>query len=82
MTGEIEVSLTEEFETMSTAAARGAPAADDTESILPAVLELSDAAELTDTDLPPPATRAQHGARERGHARELFARLDEPAARR
>ncbi len=58
---------------MSTAAARGAPAADDTEVVLPAVLELSDAAELTDTDVPPP--RAQHGAKERGHARQLFARI-------
>jgi RNA polymerase sigma-B factor len=91
--------LTEEFEMMSTAPARGGPAADDTEGILPTVLELdqtadlgdggladvadvaavaelAEAAELTDNgELPAPAQRAQHGPRERGHARELFRQL-------
>ncbi len=36
--------------------------------------ELAEADELTD-DLPSPPARAQHGARERGHARELFEQL-------
>jgi RNA polymerase sigma-B factor len=40
--------LTEEFEMMSTAPARGGPAADDTEGILPAVLELDETAALGD----------------------------------
>jgi RNA polymerase sigma-B factor len=94
--------LTEEFEMMSTAPARGAPGADDADSGLPSVLELgespdlgglsdpaelaevadlpeagelSDVGELADSDaLPPPPARA-HGARERGHARELFEQL-------
>ena len=80
---------------MSTAPARGGPAAGDTaEGGLPSVLELdespeladgeelaavaelAEAAELTDSDeLPAPAPRAQHGPRERGHARALFERL-------
>src|SRR5215472_6910711 len=66
---------------MSTAPARGGPAAEDTDGVVPAVLELSDAdelaevAELTETaELPTPA-RAQHGPRERGHARDLFEQL-------
>src|SRR5271169_7235382 len=70
VTGETEVALTEEFEMMSTAPARGGPGADDTSNVLPVVLELSEAADLVD-DLPEPPPRAQHGARERGHAREL-----------
>jgi RNA polymerase sigma-B factor len=38
--------------------------------------ELADVTELADPDeLPPPPARAQHGARERGHARELFEQL-------
>ena len=67
---------------MSTAPARGAPAADDTDGVLPAVLELSDAEELSGAvelvgpdDLQAPPPRAQHGPRERGHARELFEQL-------
>ncbi|HSR84306.1 MAG TPA: RNA polymerase sigma factor SigF [Streptosporangiaceae bacterium] len=81
MTGETEVALTEEFETMSTAPARGGPAADGTDGVVPAVLELGDAEELAEVpeladtgELPGPA-RAQHGPRERGHARDLFAQL-------
>ncbi len=67
---------------MSTAPARGAPAADDTDGVLPAVLELSDAEELSGAvelagpdDLQAPPPRAQHGPRERGHARDLFEKL-------
>jgi len=38
--------------------------------------DLAAVGELADSDeLPPPAARAQHGARERGHARELFEQL-------
>jgi len=44
---------------------------------LAAVAELAEAAELSETDELPPPPRAQHGARERGHARELFERLSE-----
>ena len=72
MTGETEVALTEEFELMSTPAT--AAAADDPDGLGPAVLELSEETELTE-EVPPPPMRAQHGARERGHARELFQRL-------
>jgi hypothetical protein len=81
VTGETEVTLTEEFEMMSTAPAREGPAADDTDGVVPAVLELSDAEELAGVveiadpeDLPVPS-RAQHGPRERGYARELFQQL-------
>jgi RNA polymerase sigma-B factor len=38
--------------------------------------ELADVGDLAESDeLPPSAARAQHGARERGHARELFEQL-------
>ena len=66
---------------MSTAPARGGPAADDTDGAVPAVLELSDAEELAgvveiaDAEDLPVTARAQHGPRERGHARELFEQL-------
>ena len=81
MTGETGVALTEESEMMSTAPARGAPGADDTDGVVPGVLDLSDAdelagvAELTDAGDLPAAARAQHGPRERGHARDLFEQL-------
>ena len=52
MTGETEVALTEEFEMMSTAAARGGSAADDTDPLVPVVLELAEAVDLPD-DLTP-----------------------------
>jgi RNA polymerase sigma-B factor len=51
-----------------------APGADDADGLEAAVLELSEAAELTD-DLTSPVIKAPHGVRERGHARELFERL-------
>src|SRR5258708_5948832 len=70
VTGETEVALTEEFEMMSTAAARGGPAADDSDNVLPVLLERSEAPDLGD-DLPEPSSRARPGARERGHARGL-----------
>jgi RNA polymerase sigma-B factor len=72
VTGETEVALTEEFEMMS-APARGA-AADDPDGLAPAVLELTAEGDPGE-EVPPPAMRAQHGARERGYARELFERL-------
>ena len=73
MTGETEVALTEEFEMLAAAPAGGGSAADDPDGAGPAVLELS--AETDPGDDTPPPMRAQHGARERGHARELFERL-------
>ena len=73
MTGETEVALTEEFEMLS-ASARVGPGSDDADGLGPAVLELSDAGDLPE-DLAQAPMRAQHGARERGHARELFERL-------
>src|ERR1700756_5804911 len=48
VTGETEVALTEEFEMMSTAPARGGPGADDTDDGLPPVLALGETGDLSE----------------------------------
>ncbi|HBW21269.1 MAG TPA: hypothetical protein DEH11_20790, partial [Actinobacteria bacterium] len=89
MTGEIEVSLTNEFETMPGPPIGGLAAAGPADDQPGGVLELSDAAEFDPAELPDQEeleaeadsprgqARIQHGGRERGHARELFERLAE-----
>src|SRR5262249_50252338 len=76
VTGETEVALTEEFEMMSTAPARGAPGADDTGDGLPAVLALGESGDLS--ELADPAELAA-GCRRRPAA-GLTRRPPAPAA--
>src|ERR1700739_615204 len=53
VTGETEVALTEEFEMMSTASARGGPGSDDADNRLPSVLELGETPDLGRLPGPP-----------------------------
>src|ERR1700683_3867280 len=78
MTGEVEVTLTEEFETMTAEPAGGQAVSDADEVIATARLigqeienEENPAEQLSG------AIRIQHAVRDRGHARELFVRLCE-----
>jgi RNA polymerase sigma-B factor len=87
MTGEIEVALTEEFESTVTAPASGGAAARDADAPVAAVIDFrdvedddqddegDDAAALTADDEVPAAAKLGHPPRERGRARELFERL-------
>jgi RNA polymerase sigma-B factor len=85
MTGEIEVALTEEFETTVTAHAGGAAAAGDPDVPGAAVIDFRDAEEedrdeddaavLAPAETAAPAPKLQHPPRERGRARELFERI-------
>src|SRR5258708_39437385 len=77
MTGEVEVALTEEFETM-TAEPAGGQAVSDADDVL-AVAGLIEQ-EIDDDDSAEQlsgAIRIQHAVRDRGHAKELFVRLCE-----
>ena len=84
MTGEIEVALTEEFETTVAAHAGGGAAAGDTDVPGAAVIDFRDAEEddrdeedaavLASADTVS-APKLQHPPRERGRARELFERI-------
>ncbi len=84
MTREIEVALTEEFETTMAAQAEGMAVGD--ASGEPAVIDFTDAREggaarveaverAPDVDAALGAAKVQHAPRERGRARELFERL-------
>ena len=91
MTGETEIALTEEFDTMPAAVPGGLAAAGEPDSPDPAVLSFAGAAGLDPAGLRAGevaeadqgeiveaiavAPRIQHGSRERTHARELFLRL-------
>lgn len=91
MTGETEIALTEEFDTMPAAVPGGLAAAGEPGSPDPAVLSFAGAAgldpagiragEVAEADqgeiveARAEAPRIQHGSRERTHARELFLRL-------
>jgi RNA polymerase sigma-B factor len=91
VTGETEIALTEEFDTMPAAAPGGLAAAGEPDSPDPAVLSFAGAAgldpagiragEVAEADQGEiveaiaEAPRIQHGSRERTHARELFLRL-------
>ena len=76
MTGEVEVALTEEFETM-TAAPAGGPALADTEEVLAVAGLIPDELEVEASEQLSGAIRIQHAVRDRGHARELFVLLAE-----
>jgi len=90
VTGEAEIALTEDFETMPAGPPAGRPGAGDSDGAAAALLDFRDAAEIEaaglhaddgdeDADSPDaliPA-RIAHAPRERGHARELFERLGE-----
>jgi len=74
VTGEAEVALTEEFETVTAEPAGGQPLAGPDEVLAVAGL----IAEELDDDVAEQlsgAVRVQHAVRERGHARALFVRL-------
>jgi RNA polymerase sigma-B factor len=82
MTGEIEVTLTEEFESTVVARAGGRAAAADTDAQVAGVIEFRDAdddddeaaaAAAPESLVPPP--KMQHAPRERGRARDLFERI-------
>ncbi|HEX5295113.1 MAG TPA: sigma-70 family RNA polymerase sigma factor, partial [Streptosporangiaceae bacterium] len=91
MTGEAEVALTEEFDTMPAAVPGSLAAAGEPDNPDPAVLSFAGAAgldpagiragEVAESDpaeiaeAMAEAPRIQHGSRERTHARELFERL-------
>jgi RNA polymerase sigma-B factor len=90
VTGEAEVALTEEFETLGAAPTEGPAAGDESDGPAATVLDFRDATELESADLrtgnaddgaaaqhTAGAARIQHAARERGHARVLFERLAE-----
>src|SRR5712691_10140859 len=77
MTGEVEVALTEEFETM-TAVPAGEQGVGDAEEVLAVAGLISQ--ELDDqgsSEQLSGAIRIQHAVRDRGHARDLFVRLCE-----
>jgi RNA polymerase sigma-B factor len=89
VTGEAEIALTEDFETMPAPAA-GRPGAGESDGAAAALLDFRDAAEIEAAGLRPDAgdedagsaealvpARIQHPPRERGHARDLFERLGE-----
>jgi RNA polymerase sigma-B factor len=91
VTGETEVALTEEFDTMPAAGPDGLAAAPQPDSPDPAVLSFAGAAGLDPAGLRAgevaeadqgeivealaEVPRIQHGSRERNHARELFLRI-------
>src|SRR5258707_6200655 len=74
MTGEVEVALTEEFETM-TAAPAGGQALADTEEVLAVAGLIAEDLEEDASEHLSGAIRIQHAVRDRGHARELFVLL-------
>src|SRR5258708_14888682 len=78
MTGEVEVALTEEFETM-TAEPAGGQALSDTAEVIAVADLLADEADAGATEQLSGAIRIQHAVRDRGHARELFVLLAELA---
>jgi RNA polymerase sigma-B factor len=61
-------------DTEEPADAEDAPAGEAESGEAPDAADLAEVGDLPD-DLPLPSVRAQHGAKERGHARELFERL-------
>ena len=82
MTGEIEVTLTEEFESTVVARAGGRATAADTDAPVAGAIDSRDAdddddeaaaAAAPENLLPPP--KMQHAPRERGRARDLFERI-------
>jgi RNA polymerase sigma-B factor len=82
VTGEIEVDLTEEFETTVAAQAEDLPAGDSDDE--PTVMEFQEAQAVDidavvqgdpDVDVELGAAKIQHATRERGRARELFDQL-------
>ena len=76
MTGEVEVALTEEFETM-TAEPAGGQALADTDDVLAVAELIADEIDEGGAEQLSGAIRIQHAVRDRGHARELFVRLSE-----
>src|SRR5260370_14500527 len=74
MTGEVEVALTEEFETM-TAVPAGGQALADTDEVLAVAGLLAEELEEGASEQLSGAIRIQHAVRDRGHARELFVLL-------
>jgi RNA polymerase sigma-B factor len=76
MTGEVEVALTEEFETM-TAEPAGGQALADTEQVLAVAGLIAEEIVEDGSEQLSGAIRIQHAVRDRGHARELFVLLTE-----
>jgi RNA polymerase sigma-B factor len=74
--GEVEVALTEEFETM-TAAPAGGQALADTEEVLAVAGLIAEELDEDGSEQLSGAIRIQHAVRDRGHARELFVMLAE-----
>ncbi len=74
MTGEVEVALTEEFETM-TAKPAGGPALAETEQVLAVAGLIAEEVDEDGSEQLSGAIRIQHAVRDRGHARELFVLL-------
>ena len=80
MTGEIEVTLTEEFESTVVARAGGGAGAVETDVQVAAMIDFRDADENEPAENPAaedtlPAAKVQHAPRERGRARDLFERI-------
>src|SRR5215469_13332671 len=73
MTGEVEVALTEEFETMTAEPAGGQAVGGDADDVLTVagLIEQEIDDDESDEQLSG-AIRIQHAVRDRGHARELF----------
>ena len=76
MTGEVEVALTEEFETM-TAEPAGGQALAGTEEVLAVAGLIAEELDAEGSEQLSGAIRIQHAVRDRGHARALFVRLAE-----
>src|SRR6266567_4418899 len=74
MTGEVEVALTEEFETM-TAQPAGGQALAETEQVLAVAGLIAEEVDEDGSEQLSGAIRIQHAVRDRGHARELFVLL-------
>src|SRR5215470_5545646 len=74
MTGEAEVALTEEFETM-TADPAGGQALADTDDVMAVAGLITDEIDDETAEQLSGAIRIQHAVRDRGHARELFVHL-------
>jgi RNA polymerase sigma-B factor len=74
--GEVEVTLTEEYETM-TAEPAGGQALADTEEVLAVAGLIAGELEEEDSEQLSGAIRIQHAVRDRGHARDLFVQLAE-----
>src|SRR5215470_12378861 len=72
--GEVEVALTEEFETM-TAEPAGGRALADTDEVLAVAGLIAEELEEDASEHLSGAIRIQHAVRDRGHARELFVLL-------